>query len=98
MKMTDNQIKQMVDRFLGWKLPIAFHPDAGITFAPGNKPHSSPHWPIGTNLFSAEQAEAMVRYMLDGVGSNVQIEARPALGASLSNAGLGSANTNKAGE
>jgi hypothetical protein len=75
MKITDDQIKQMVDRFLSWKLPEHFSPDSGISFKP-TKPYEGDEygnswWPIGTNLFSAEQAEAMVRYMLDGVGSNV---------------------------
>lgn len=75
MKMTDDQIKQMVDRFLSWKLPEHFSPDAGILFKP-TKPYEGDEygnswWPIGTNLFSAEQAEAMVRHMLDGVGSNI---------------------------
>jgi len=40
---SEEVIKQMVTRFLGWKLPDDFHPDDGIT-----------------------QAEAMVRYILDG--------------------------------
>jgi hypothetical protein len=28
--MTDEQIKHMVNRFLGWRLPENFQPDAGI--------------------------------------------------------------------
>lgn len=56
------QIKFMASRFLGWRLPEDFHPDAGINFTPGGK-----HQPIGTNLFNAPQAEAMVRHMLDGL-------------------------------
>lgn len=69
--MTDAQIKHMVDRFLGWKLPDDFNPDAGISF---KKTHSEQgpfgpqkHEPIGTNLFSATQADAMVRYLIDGL-------------------------------
>lgn len=54
-------VKAMVDRFLGWKLPPDFGPDAGISFkAP---PHPS-WWPTGTNLLTATQAEAMFRYVL----------------------------------
>lgn len=30
--MTEEQIKHMVSRFLGWKLPKNFNPDAGISF------------------------------------------------------------------
>lgn len=59
--MTDEKIKQMVDRFLSWRLPENFAPDGGITFA-GHWAHG----PTGTNLFTATQAEAMVRHMLEG--------------------------------
>ena len=71
--MTEDQIKHMVDRFLAWKLPEHFRPDAGISFEPrynvGNI-HGWPegkHEPSGTNLFDATQATEMVRYMLDGL-------------------------------
>ena len=73
--MTDEQIKYMADRFLGWRLPENFNPDAGISFEPefnkewnakqGNPPQR--HEPVGTNLFSADPAEAMVRHMLEGL-------------------------------
>lgn len=62
------QIKQMAQRFLGWKLPPDFNPDAGISFRPEFNEHTAHpmrHEPIGTNLFSATQAEVMVRYMAD---------------------------------
>ena len=63
--MTDEQIKYMVDRFLGWKLPKNFNPDAGISFT---RPDYPPSWsPSGTNLFSATEADAMVRYMIEGL-------------------------------
>lgn len=68
--MTDAQIKHMVDRFLGWKLPEDFNPDAGISFkAAFNEGTAYPmkHEPSGTNLFDARQADAMVRYMIDGM-------------------------------
>lgn len=73
--VTDDQIKHMVNRFLGWRLPEYFRPDAGISFEPefnvewnakqGRPPQR--HEPTGTNLFDAGQATAMVRYMLDGM-------------------------------
>ena len=66
--MTDEQIKHMANRFLGWRLPEDFHPDAGISFKPSfeNEPMRTNHWPVGTNLFTATQAEAMVRYLVEG--------------------------------
>lgn len=73
--MNDEQIKHMVNRFLAWKLPANFNPDAGITFTPEfnvewNAKHGNPpqrHEPTGTNLFGYEEAEAMVRHMLEGL-------------------------------
>lgn len=73
--MTDEQIKHMVDRFLAWKLPANFRPDAGISFEPEfNKEYNAArgqppqrHEPIGTNLLDYTQAEAMVRHMVEGL-------------------------------
>ncbi len=68
--MNEDQIKHMVNRFLGWKLPEHFSPDAGISFKPlGNEgtQHQYKREPSGTNLFDARQADAMVRYMIDGM-------------------------------
>lgn len=67
--MTDEQIKQITERFLAWRLPDSFNPDAGISFKPSydDEPMRSRHWPVGTNLFSYKQAEAMVRHMLQGL-------------------------------
>src|SRR5690242_15530909 len=68
--MTDEQIKHMVDRFLGWRLPENFTPDAGISFERTyneHTPYPMKHEPIGTNLFDAQQAEQMVRYMIEGL-------------------------------
>ena len=68
--MNEAQIKHMVDRFLGWKLPANFTPDGGVIFKPlGNEgtPHEYRHVPSGTNLFDATQADAMVRYMIEGM-------------------------------
>lgn len=68
--MTNEQIKHMVDRFLGWKLPSNFSPDAGISFKADFNEHTAhpmKHEPSGTNLFDATQALAMVRYMAEGM-------------------------------
>ena len=61
----DDVIEQAVSRFLSWKLPKDFHPDGGMVFIPTKgRGHDSPHWPCGTNLFNAQQARAMLRYVL----------------------------------
>lgn len=74
-KLTDMQIRAMTQRFLRWKLPADFHPDAGIKFEPefnveynaskGLPPHR--HEPLGTNLFTYTQAEAMIRHLVEGL-------------------------------
>jgi hypothetical protein len=70
--MTEDQIKYMANRFLTWKLPENFHPDGGVSFEPvGNKgtPYEYSRAPVGTNLLTAEQAEAMIRHLLEGLPS-----------------------------
>lgn len=65
--MDADLIKRMVDRFLGWPLPIDFSPDNGISFDPTYNKHMVPppmRNPVGTNLFTADQATAMVRHLL----------------------------------
>lgn len=66
-------VKHLVDRFLGWRLPKDFHPDCGISFdreynvsynANQGLPPSI-HEPIGTNLFTADQAKEMFRFLLE---------------------------------
>lgn len=73
--MNDKQIEYMTNRFLQWKLPKDFHPDGGISFeqeynreymARLGKPPMK-HEPVGTNLFTATQAEAMIRFMIEGI-------------------------------
>lgn len=69
-KLTEPQIKHMVDRFLSWRLPENFAPDGGISFKPTFNEHTDyvmKHEPTGTNLFDATQADAMVRYMVEGM-------------------------------
>lgn len=68
--MTEDQIKEMTQRFLCWKLPDNFSPDAGISFkAEFNEesPFPGRHRPVGTNLFDYSQAEAMIRYLVEGL-------------------------------
>lgn len=61
-------IKESVSRFLGWKLPSDFAPDAGITFQPQANADSRlelqyRHEPTGTNLFNDPQATDMLTYV-----------------------------------
>lgn len=68
--MTEDQIKHMVDRFLGYRLPETFNPDGGISFKRfwnEGTPHQGKNEPSGTNLLDATQADAMVRYMIEGM-------------------------------
>lgn len=68
--MTEVQIKHMVNRFLCWKLPDDFNPDGGVNFTKVSNPgtaYSFKHEPVGTNLLSATQTDAMVRYMIEGL-------------------------------
>ena len=75
--MAKTMIDKMVDRFLGWKLPKDFAPDAGVSFTP-TKPdgYDMPGWwPVGTNLLTADQAREMVKHMLaDAIQSNAETE------------------------
>lgn len=68
--MTEAQIKYMVDRFLSWRLPDSFNPDGGISFKKTineGTTYAHTYEPVGTNLLDATQAEAMVRYMIEGL-------------------------------
>lgn len=69
--LNDVQVKHLVDRFLGWRLPESFRPDCGIHFdadaAKKLNPRNHRYEPSGTNLFDATQADAMVRHMLEGM-------------------------------
>lgn len=56
-------IKQAVDKFLCWKLPEDFDPDGGISFDRSDHKYE----PVGTNLFTATQAERMFLYCLPEV-------------------------------
>ena len=60
-------IDELVNRFLRWKLPKGFSPDGGISFKRIPDFPELNKWeyePVGTNLFSAEQAKEMFEYLL----------------------------------
>ena len=65
--MREDQIKYMAERFLGWRLPENFDPDAGISYKRPNYAPEVNAKPCGTNLLNAAQAEAMVRYLTEGM-------------------------------
>ncbi len=57
--------RAMVDRFLCWPLPKDFGPDCHISFKlPDPVLNPNPSWPVGTNLFTADQARAMLEHVL----------------------------------
>lgn len=61
-------VDAMVDRFLCWPLPKTFAPDCGISFD-GRKDdewnkNKNKTWPVGTNLFTADEARAMFEHAL----------------------------------
>lgn len=65
--MEKKPIDVMVDRFLGWELPKDFAPDGGISFKREFNEHTEfpmKHEPVGTNLLTADQAKAMLKYVL----------------------------------
>lgn len=70
----DDQMQGMVNRFLSWRLPQDFYPDAFISFDRekhdtwGGYPNS---WPTGTNLLHAEQARAMLEHVIGTVPAQV---------------------------
>lgn len=73
-------VPHLAARFLSWKLPPDFHPDAGISFVPdynNGTPQGGRHEPTGTNLLNAEQAFAMVRHLLDHPAFSAALSALP---------------------
>jgi hypothetical protein len=59
-------INHMVNKFLGWKLPNDFLPDAGISFTPyKSQTMNDLHWPSGTNLLNATQAKLMFEHCME---------------------------------
>jgi len=93
-------IDDMVSRFLSWKLPKGFQPDGGVVFigAVGNVDayvYDQPgRWPVGTNLFSADQAREMIINLLGDtlkgawkklVDDNVRLNAAACLNIGMDN-------------
>lgn len=77
MPTCDELVEHMVRRFLQWRLPENFTPDAGISFKRTfneNTTHPMKHEPIGTNLFDYTQTKEMVRYMLHGFSTPPELE------------------------
>lgn len=79
--MSNKLIGNMVDRFLSWKLPKGFCPDAGISFNP-KYPYEDDKlgnswWHVGTNLFDAIQTREMIEYILgDSLAEIAALHAR----------------------
>ena len=75
--------EEMLTRFLSWKLPSDFMPDAGITFKRvynETSPYGpSVHEPTGTNLFTAVQARAMLEHVLSSRATEPDLYNRAAL-------------------
>lgn len=62
LKLTEKEMQQAVDRFLGWHVPETFSPDGGVEF---DREWAAKHgWPSGTNLLDAVRARAMREYVL----------------------------------
>jgi hypothetical protein len=75
---------EMVNRFLWWKLPQDFAPDCHISFKlPDPVLNHNPTWPVGTNLFTADQARAMLEHVLGGA----RVERDPVVGVDLAGQG-----------
>lgn len=75
--MNEIQIKHLVDRFLNWRLPKDFRPDAGISYKRPNYAPEVDATPSGTNLFSADQATEMVRHMIEGLPTAESMTPQP---------------------
>ncbi|MBZ9922732.1 hypothetical protein LB579_34320, partial [Mesorhizobium sp. BR1-1-7] len=77
MTLTEDQIKHMVQRFLQWRLPENFNPDGGISFKAAFNEHTAhpmKFTPVGTNLFDAAQATAMVMNMVAGMPASADYD------------------------
>jgi hypothetical protein len=68
--MREDQIRHLVNRFLGSRVPENFSPDGGTSFKAEFNEHTAhpmKHQPTGTNLLDAPWAEAMVRHITEGL-------------------------------
>lgn len=77
-EVEEKLVKHLTDRFLGWRLPKDFHPDGGIMFMDvydNGTEQGGKFEPTGTNLFTAEQAKEMFRFLLEhGDGTSIVAE------------------------
>ena len=61
-----DELKELVNRFLAWRLPADFSPDCHIHFDRAAAEKWGPGlWPSGTNLLNGEQARAMLEYVTE---------------------------------
>ncbi len=68
--VSEEQIKHLVNRFLCYPFPSDLNPDGGISYRRSETSIKFNHpGPVGTNLLTADQAEAMVRYMVEGMAN-----------------------------
>ncbi len=67
--MVKTVLQRLVDRFLGWKIPGTFGPDCYVSFDKDTALKNN-SWPIGTNLFTAEEAKEMIQYL---AGDNLML-------------------------
>lgn len=58
IELEEGRYRAMANAFLSRKLPKDFAPDGGIEF---KAPADEMNWPIGTNLFTFEQALKMFK-------------------------------------
>lgn len=76
LALPDEALDAAVNRFLGWELPRTFAPDGGVVFnrevqtmeGKRDRADMPGWWPIGTNLFTADQAKAMLEHALGIAG------------------------------
>jgi NTP pyrophosphatase (non-canonical NTP hydrolase) len=78
--MKKHIIDKMVGAFLGWRLPNDFSPDCHITFNRDRALDNPNLWPIGTNLFTGEQARLMFEHVIAEIELDnfIQVTARDA--------------------
>lgn len=59
-------VDAMVNRFLSWRIPDSFGPDCYVTFD-RDRAKANNMWPVGTNIFTADEAKAMLKHVLTGL-------------------------------
>ena len=83
----------MAQRFLRWGLPVTFAPDAGISFD-RSYCEKWATWPTGTNLFTADEAADMMRFVLETSPAGAPPAQQP-LDDSANNAGVATGSRNE---